>query len=145
MTDDLELALRNALASDTVISSAVTDPDGTVRIYPLVLKQETGFPALTYQRISTTRNEKTGSYAHSGNPAGYSGVAWARVSITIWSPEFADTTALAAAVVRLIHSLDLAGAGQSNNKILLERYTQEPETNVYQRVVDAQIWFTESI
>ena len=145
MTDDLELAVRTALAADSTIGPAVTGVDGTVRIYPLALKQESQFPALTYHRVSATRNERIGSYSHSGQPAGYSGRAWARISITVWSPEFKDMVTLGSAVVKLVHSLDLVGDGQSMNKILLERYWREPESEVYQHVIDAQIWFTESI
>jgi hypothetical protein len=145
MTDDLERAVRDALANDPTIGAAVTDLDGTVRIYPTALKQESGFPALTYHRVSTTRNATVGSYAHSGGSAGYTGVAWARISITIWSPEFGDTVTLGAAVVKLIHALDLAGSGQVMNKVLLQRYAREPESDVHQHVIDAQIWFVESI
>jgi len=144
MTDDLESAVRSALANDPTIGTACTGTDGAVRIYPVALKQGSGFPALTFHRVSAIRNEKIGSYAHSSVPAGYLGRGWARFSITVWSPEFNDTVVLASAVVKLIHSLDLAGSGNSMNKILLQRYTREPESDVFQHVIDAQIWFTES-
>jgi hypothetical protein len=142
MTDDLNLAIRNALAADDIIGPAVTDVDGTVRIYPSKVKQESNFPALTYERVSTTRNENTGSYTHSGAPAGYTGLGWARMCIIVWSPEFADTVVLSSAVVKLIHALDLA-AGQAN-RILIDHCTIEPESDVYRHVIDGEIWFLES-
>jgi hypothetical protein len=145
MTDDLESAVRAALAEDSTISTACTGTDGTVRIYAVALKQESGFPAITFHRVSTVRNESVGSYRHSGDPAGYSGRAWARVSFTIWSPEFSDTVQLGSALVKLLHSLDLTDSGHSSTKILIDRDAgREPESEVYERVIDAQIWFVES-
>jgi hypothetical protein len=144
MTDDLESAVRAALVNDSTIGTACTGTDGTVRIYAVQVKQESEFPAVTFHRVSTVRNQSIGSYAHSGQPAGYSGRGWARFSFTIWSPEFSDTVELGSAVVKLIHSLDLAGSGNSSNKILIERDDREPESDVYKRIIDAQIWFVES-
>jgi len=144
MTDDLESAVRAALAEDSTIGTACTGTDGAVRIYAIALKQGSEFPAVTFHRVSAIRNEKAGSYVNSGQPAGYSGRGWARFSFTVWSPEFSDTVELGSALVKLVHALDLAGSGNSSNKILLERDTREPESDVYQRVIDAQIWFVES-
>src|SRR5260370_26690976 len=111
------MAVRNALAADLTIGPAITGADGAVRIYADKLKQASTFPALTYKRVSVIRNERSGSYTHSGGNAGYTGRAWARISITIWSPEFRDTVTLGSAVIKLVHALDLTDSGQSMNKI----------------------------
>lgn len=144
MSDDLELDYRNALANDAVIAPLVTSVDGTVRIFPVVLKQETPFPAITYTRVSTVRDEKSGSYSHSAGASGYTGRGWARIQTTIWSDEFADLAVLAKAVRNVVHRTSFAGDPHPANSILLDSTTQEAERNLYRRIIDVRLWFTET-
>lgn len=144
MTDDLELDLRNALANDATIASLVTSADGTVRIYPTDLKQETAFPALTYMRVDTQRSEKYGSYTLDAGAAGYTGLGWVRMQITIWSDEYSDLALLARAVRNLVHRTDFAGFAHPANSIMLDSIGREPERAIHQRIVDAKLWFRET-
>lgn len=141
---NLELEVRNALANDAAVGAATLDASGSIRIYPIVLKQETAFPAITYNRTGVVRTGKTGSYAHNGLPSGYTGAGWARLSLTVWSDEFDDVVTLGDSVIKVLHRLALGNFLRPATQILLDQTTQEPERNLYMRVIDAQVWFQEA-
>jgi hypothetical protein len=137
---DLELALYNALKANAAIVALT----GTTRIFPIALPQETPFtsdsgPALTYQRISTVRNPQVGSYTHSES---YTGLGWVRVQLTAWDEDVSNMTALMAACVDFIHSLNLAN-GQPMGKVLNQMVQREPERNLFMGITDGKVWFQE--
>lgn len=133
---DTELELVSGLKNWPAIAALV----GT-RISPLRLPQESTFPAITYQRISTVRDEMVGSYTQNG----YTGFGWARYQFTIWSDDYAQVAALAAALREFIHYFTTTPwTGPPMNKLLNEMDLGEPERDLYQRIIDAKIWFLES-
>jgi hypothetical protein len=133
---DTELELRKGMLADPTIARMV----GT-RIFPLMLPQQAVFPAITYQRVSTVRNERDGSYSHDG----YSGMGWARFQVSIWSDDYGQITELAAAMRAFLHAFVTSPwNGQPMNKLLNEMDTDEPERDLFQRIIDARIWFQES-
>lgn len=80
--------LEEGLYTHLMNQSAVTDLIST-RLYPLIVPQDADLPAVAYQRI-------TGAPAHSHE--GPSGLARARIQLTIVAASYSEAKAVAEAV-----------------------------------------------
>jgi hypothetical protein len=80
----IEQHLAPLLLADSAIAALVGD-----RIFPVVVRQDTALPALTYARLGSERTYVLAGAAH-----------WTTVQIgvTAWAPEYAQARALADAV-----------------------------------------------
>lgn len=118
---------------------AVLSEDATVaglvgaRIFPVVVRQETALPALTYARLSSER-----TYVMAG--AGH----WTtvQIGITAWAAEYAQARALADAVRR---SLDgyTAGAGIEVASVVDGADEYEGTLDVFGCALQVTVQFTE--
>lgn len=79
-----EQALYARLAAVAGVTALVS-----TRIYPVKLPQNATLPAVTYQRVSTSRAGAMGA-----DP----GVAWARIQVTSWATSYSGLKSLSEAV-----------------------------------------------
>lgn len=131
----VESDIKLALSSSAVLTSALAG-----RIYPIKLPQQTTFPALTWQRLSTVRTTYLGSVTLD---KGYTGIARARFSFITWGDVYADVVTVADAVRSVLMRLALVGP-IGENTVEQEFDQIDPESGLYQRYMDIMIWFKEA-
>lgn len=124
MEDDLFAAL----SANTALAAIVA-----TRIYPIILKEGSTFPALTYQRISSPAEHSL---------QGRSGLSTVRLQITCWADSFSAVASLKAAVREAIHSIHSA-AIQHVGRLLDERQTFEQDPKLYRVDLDFEVWVAE--
>lgn len=118
----IERDLYDALRSHAGLAALV----GT-RIYPVRFSQEAAFPLVTYQRISTPRNQ-----AMDGSVAG----AHARFQVTCWA-ESALTAQQVAAEARAAVLAMTGGTVPLYEVVLVDQGEDfHPEAQLYQQRVD---------
>lgn len=88
----IEKKLVDVLLGDTTVTGLV----GT-RVFPVVIRDDTALPAITYQRLSGER-----SYTLSGR----SGWATVRVGVSVWAREYAQAREAADAVRNALDAYD---------------------------------------
>lgn len=96
----IEDALRARLLADADVAALVA-----TRVYPLKLPQGATFPAVVYQRISTTSDGVAME-----SPVG---PVRSRVQVTAWGVTFSATRQLAEAVMHALHGWSGTAAGES--------------------------------
>lgn len=117
----LEPSIFSALTADATVSGLV----GT-RVYPLVLPQKAGLPAVSYLRVSG-RQEMSLS--------GLSGLEAPRIQIDCWATTYAGAKALAAAVRAAMLSATAFKVGSVSDRDLYE-----DDTNVFRVSIDFSVW-----
>lgn len=106
------------------------------RIYPLALPQSPALPAVTYQRISTTRTR---------TKDGPTGAAEVRVQMSCWSMSYIEAKRVADAIR---HALDGYRGSMGGHYVYVaasegELDFYEPDTQLYQVAADYLIWYEE--
>ncbi len=112
----------------------------STRIYPLILPQDSTFPAVTYQRISGPRIHTMGN-----DP----GLAYPRFQVSCWGKTYASAKAVAAQVIAALQNQRNTTWGGTGGVMVQasilesDRDLYEPDTQVYHVPVDVTIWFIE--
>lgn len=111
--------------------------DTNARVYPVQLPQNPTLPALSYQRISATRD-----YVQTGA----TGLVLARVQIDSWAKAFRDATLLADAVRRAVSGFRGHLDGEYVHSVFLdnERHLFESGVEVYRVSQDYRIRYGEA-
>lgn len=128
-------ALRTRLLEDPAVCVLVGS-DRKARVYPIVLPQDSTFPALTYQLISAPRE-----LTHDGP----SGVAWNRIQIDCWASTYLEAKQLATTVRRWLNGWR-GRVGDEDVQLmqnLNSRDLYEPETRLYRVSQDWGVWADE--
>jgi hypothetical protein len=117
--------LEISIYSHLLASTGVTAQTST-RIYPLMLPQNTEYPAQTYQRISTIPVNSLSGYLNYEN---------ARIQIDSWATGYSAVKTLA----RNTHkAMDVAIAFRAT--LESEEDTLDPEMNLYRVSQDYSCW-----
>jgi len=121
-------------------TATLTTHLGSTAIYPIVIEEKKGLPAVTYQEISETRVHAMGA-----DP----GLAYPRYQISCWSTAYPQVKAMADAVRSILQdfSTKLGGAaGMDIQRIFFENevdlWDVNPMTNkiIYHVAQDYIIW-----
>lgn len=122
----LETGLVAILEADAGVGALVS-----ARIYPLELPERVTLPAIRYQRISTSPEA-----AHTGD----SGLARARLQLTVHAATYASAAAVAEALRAALHGKKgLFGAG-SASFVANDVSDREETSGQYVRHVDIEVW-----
>ncbi len=135
----VEMDVMNAVISDAGVFPLIDDGGGVFRYYPVQLPQQSKFPSITWQIVSTTRTAGQGSVTLD---KGYTGMAVARFSFIVWSDSYVQVLALATALKRVLVRLTLVGSF-CENSVANEFDQIEPQRALYQRYIDIMIRFVE--
>ena len=92
----LETGLKSALTSDVTVNALVSG-----RIYPEIMPQDVTYPAISYQRISTTRYQLL---------EGIDDFTQVRIQIDCWDSSYSGVKALASAVKGAIDGVRVLGS-----------------------------------
>lgn len=127
----LDQALFNYLSTFAGLTALI----GT-RVYPRVLPQNPTYPAVTYQRVSSTRMRTMGAPLLGAEP---------RIQFTIWAETHLAARAIATQLRAALEGytgtmggaggVDVLGAQEQND---LDDY--EPLTKLHQAILDFTIW-----
>jgi hypothetical protein len=144
----VEAELRAELLADFGVAALIAS-----RLYWRTLPQDPVYPAVTYDRTSTTRLVRAGS------PTGGSvqqSVGWTRVTMEIWdnTPNGSNVTqqvhqAIKAAMANVnlcrVRTSPATAPKQAPNTILAERCSTEPQPRqpIAKYTVDWKVWFDE--
>jgi hypothetical protein len=126
----MEDELFRALSANTALNAIVSG-----RIYPVILKEGSTFPALTYQRISSPAETSLDGPSGLSNP---------RVQITCWADNFSGTNG--ALAVRNAVKAALAPSRSASiqaTRLLDERQTFESDPELYRVDLDFEVWVAE--
>lgn len=80
----LETGLKSALTADATVNGLVSG-----RIYPEIMPHDVTYPAISYQRISTVRNQFL---------TGIDGFTQVRIQVDCWDSSYSGVKTLASAV-----------------------------------------------
>lgn len=128
-----EELLINALESDAAIQTHVrVGTEANFRIYPLVLPQNPGLPAITFQRIANSRANTMGAAEGLDNP---------RVQVDTWATTRRAARELAAEVKRVVDGSTLFGAWLISDA---EFYEEDVDPRLYRVSQDFSIWLLET-
>jgi hypothetical protein len=128
----IEADLRTYLLAQPAVTALIG-----ARLFPLRLPQGAAFPALTYQRVAGGED-----VTHQGR----SGLGRARMQLDCWAATYGQAIALADAVKDALVGYRGAmgatpfAAGRLANEIDLD----EPDLNVYRRMVEVPLWVAEA-
>ncbi len=115
--------------------SAVTAVVGT-RIFPVVVRQDTALPCVTYRRLSGERDYSL---------AGRAGWAGARVSLTAWAQDYATARSLAD---NLRNALDAYSDGTSDGiqiaSVLDGADGYDPDVDVFGCSIEVAVAYLEA-
>ena len=124
----IEQTLVAILNADPTLATALAG-----RIYPVVIRQETALPALTYARLS---GERTYVLAGAGH--------WttAQFALTVWATEYAQARALAEAVRQALDAYTAAaGIGVASVQDGADEY--EATLDLFGCALQVTVQFTE--
>lgn len=132
---DVELAVYAILKAAGAVTALVGAGDGA-RIYPNVVPQDAGLPAIAYQRISSYRRAVHGSPASLARP---------RVQLTLLAESYSQVKALAAATREALDGYVGTVGGVGVNVALVEDETDEfgSSNNLHVVRQDWMIWHAE--
>lgn len=117
--------VKAALAGDSSVTALV----GT-RVYPLILPQTPTYPAITYQRISSTGTN--------GNTA----LRASRYQVNCWATTHAGAQALAGAVKTLFEEYTSTTSGIKMSLVVNELDDYDDDTDAYRIIVDIMLTTT---
>lgn len=129
----MEYELRTKLLSDATIAAILA-----TRLYPVILPQNTIFPAATYQIIDTPRDF---------NLDGPSGLARPKIQYTLWATKADNVKALARAIRLALNGFKGTLPDGSDVKSVMledERETYESDVNLHRIDLDFVVWFDET-
>lgn len=103
------------------------------RVYPLILPQNAGLPAVVMQRVSSVPD-----YVHEGA----SGLELGRFQFTVWAENYAAAKATAAAVIAALSGYKgLMGTVEVGASFIANQIDQkDPESHLCAVITDARIW-----
>jgi hypothetical protein len=132
---DVEEAVYAILRSAGGVTAIVGTGDAA-RIYPNVVPQDAGLPAMAYQRISALRRATHGSPASLARP---------RIQITMLAESYSQVKGLAAAVREALDGFMGTAGGVSVGVALAEDETDEfgSSNNLHVVRQDYMIWHAE--
>lgn len=124
MADVIENHFRAHLAADSGVSALAG-----ARIYPLRLPDGPTYPAITYERVSATRDFVLAGPGGRVNP---------RLRVHCWAETYAEAVALADAVRQAVngHTGAMDGERVDHAELLSDNDLYEPDTRKYRRVLD---------
>lgn len=139
----VEEALVTLFKNEPTISTILGSPQ--FRYTPDAIPQGTTLPAVAYQRISVGRQN---SLATIGS------LARERLQLTIWANSVASRALLRSAFISFLRAANLQWRDGTRNRvidgirfggILIDNDIEqrEPDSNVYQSLVDLIIWYNE--
>lgn len=129
----MEYELRTKLLSDATVAAILA-----TRLYPVILPQNTIFPAATYQIIDTPRDNTLD---------GPSGLARPKIQFTLWATKADNVKALARAIRLALNGFKGTLPDGSDVKSVLledERETYESDVNLHRIDLDFVVWFDET-
>jgi hypothetical protein len=120
---DAETTIYTLLTGNVNVTQAVNK-----RVYPLILPQNAIYPAITYQRVSSSPENTL---------AGYSGLMNPYVSISSWATSYSAAKALA-------NDVHTAMNGSTMKNVLFnEMDNYDPDEKIYFITQDYSIWNVE--
>ena len=127
----LEQELYNRLKNFSGLTALVAH-----RIYPILLPQDSKWPALCYQRVSTTRESVMGADT---------GDARARIQISIYGKRYADDNTSAYAVRDQVRAALQRYNGGVIQDCMLEGENHEymDDAKLHRVILDFLIWYKE--
>jgi len=139
----VEEALVTLLRNEPTISAVLGSP--ALRYTPDAIPQGTTLPAASYQRISNTRQD---SLATIGS------LTRQRLQLTIWAQSAASRALVRSALISFFRAANLQWKERTRprevdgirfNGILIDNDLEqrEPNSNVYQSLIDIIIWYNE--
>ncbi len=132
-----EVDYRTALLQYAPLAAALSSGSPAQYNIGIRLQQPAVFPSIRYQRISTDR-----LYAMQGRVS----LCQARVQNDCWSNTNTGALALGDLLIQALDTLTLGGPGKPN--FILNQWLQpegDPEPVVYRVIIDAKIFFTDSV
>ena len=128
----IEDALVNLIKADADLKGVIS-----TRFYPVIMPQNTSFPAMTYLRISGVRQQSHG---------GASGLAFARFQFDAWAKRYDDARDASEKLRLIIEGYSGTVLGVVINGILMlnERDGYENDTELYRVSTDYLVQHNEA-
>jgi Protein of unknown function (DUF3168) len=132
----IEEALFAILAADGTVKGLLANPDGSVRIYPELMPEETPYPALSYFRVSGARFP-----AYDGSIL----LAHPRFQFDVWANDSLSARQVAGAVRQALQGYKGTAAGVviAGAFIRDEHSAYEHETRSFRHAVDFEVFHQE--
>lgn len=131
----IDQALFSRLSTNAGLAAVLTSPGGAVRVYPLRLPEKIVLPALTYQRVSGTRDSTFGE----------DWMAMGVFQFDCWAGTYAEARSLADLVLAAIQRADFTAASVVVLEALVrnERETFEEKSRLYRVSLDLELQWRE--
>lgn len=127
----IDQAIFSRLSTNAALASALTSPDGVVRVYPVRLPETLVLPAVSYQRISGARDS---TFTEDWRAMGV-------FQFDCWATTYAGARSLADLVLEALQRSDFVLAGVTVLEALVqsERDLYEDAARLYRVSVDLEL------